>query len=269
MNRIQHLFQLLDAKDEKALIAFIMAGLPDQSIFLESIDALEQGGVDLIELGVPFSDPVADGASIERLHHRGVELGLNLNKTLELAAKIRSRTEIPLVLFCYYNPVFARGSAAFLDDIGSVGLDGIIIPDLPLDELGSMAGRMVKPVPMVAPSSSDARLTLAGQHDPDFVYCVSVRGVTGTRALPMDEIRSYLGRVRKATDAPRALGFGIHDPKQIAALRDTAEGFVVGSHFANVMVEAEKEGRSIPAALEREAALLKAPTRRELEARCV
>lgn len=250
--------QELKARNEMALIAFIMAALPDENLCLECIKALEQGGCDLLELGVPFTDPLADGETIERLHHRGIARGLNLSRGLEFAHKVSEVCHMPLIMFSYYNPIYKMGLDTFMQECKSAGIDGLIVPDLPLDEMQVLAGFDLESIPMVAPSSSDERLQMAAAMDPAFIYCVSVRGVTGVRSLPEHEIQAYLQRVKSFTTAPLELGFGISRPEQLQAFQGYADGVVVGSFFAQLIEEYEARPALLPGKLEQAAAGLKA-----------
>lgn len=257
MSRIRQCFNRLEQKKERALIAFMMAAMPDTAHSIDCVKALADGGVDLIELGVPFSDPVADGEIIERQHHQGVARGLNLEKVLDYAVELRRATDIPTLLFCYYNPVYQRGIPRLMKEMGEIGIDGIIIPDLPLDEMGPLAGYPISPIPLATPGSSKQRLDMAAAMNPDFVYCVSVKGVTGERSLPEAEINRYLEDVRATIQRPLALGFGISGPEQIESFKQNADAFVVGSHFARIMTENDAHPLSIPAKLAAEAARMK------------
>ncbi|MGE5423014.1 MAG: tryptophan synthase subunit alpha [Ignavibacteriales bacterium] len=261
MSAIKDRMTDLRNRDERALIGFMMAGLPNASTSLDCIKAVEQGGCDLLELGVPFSDPVADGPLIEELHHRGVEMSLNLPRVMDFAAQVRNSVKMPLILFCYYNPIYQMGLERFMKNAGDIGISGVIIPDLPLDEFATLQGYTVEPIPMVAPSSSDARLQLAADLEPGFVYCVSVKGVTGVRSLPEEEIKSYLQRVRSFIKNPLALGFGISGPEQIRAFKAEADAYVVGSHLARIMNEETGQPTKMAARLQQEMALLKAAAR--------
>lgn len=251
----------LRARGEQALIAFIMAGLPGQDQNLACIKAIEQGGCDFLELGVPFSDPVADGEVIERMHHQGVAQGLNLSRIMEYAEKVREATSFPLILFCYYNPILQRGVGRFMREITDIGISAVIIPDLPLEEIEPLKSHGVDIIPMVAPSTSDERLKKAGHLASSFVYCVSVKGVTGVRDLPEKETIDYLARVRTHTACPLALGFGISRPEQIRTFRGFADAVVVGSHLARIMEDISIQPGHLPAALEKEIRLLKSATR--------
>lgn len=257
MGSLRDNLKSLQAQGQMAVISFIMAALPDEELCLECIRALEQGGCDALELGVPFTDPLADGEVIERFHHRGTEQGLNLTKCLDFAGKVAQSCSMPLVLFCYYNPIYKMGWDRFVGEAGSVGIQGLIVPDVPLDEMELLQGKSIEAIPMVAPSSTDERLKKAAAHDPSFIYCVSVRGVTGVRELPEQEIQDYLQRVRSHTNAPLALGFGISGPEQVRRFKTYADGVVIGSHLARTIEEYSSRPELLPGELEKIMASLK------------
>ncbi|NLW91615.1 MAG: tryptophan synthase subunit alpha [Syntrophomonadaceae bacterium] len=252
MGSLRDNLKSLQDKGDTAVISFIMAALPDENLCLDCIRALEQGGCDVLELGVPFTDPLADGEVIERFHHRGTEQGLNLSKCLDFAGKVAKVSTMPLVLFCYYNPIYKMGWDKFVAEASSLGIQGLIVPDVPLDEMELLQCDAIEPIPMVAPSSSDERMQKAAEQDPSFIYCVSVRGVTGVRGeLPEQEIREYLGRVRSFSTAPLALGFGISRPEQVKIFRGSANAVVVGSHLARTIEEYSSRPHLLPGELEK------------------
>jgi len=251
MGSLRDNLKSLQTKGEMAVISFIMAALPEEKLCLDCIRALEQGGCDALELGVPFTDPLADGEVIERFHHRGTGQGLNLAKCMDFAGKAAAVTSMPLVLFCYYNPIFKMGFDKFVSEAASLGIQGLIVPDVPLDEMELLQGQTIEAIPMVAPSSTDERLQKAALHDPSFIYCVSVRGVTGVRELPEQEIKDYLQRVRSFSSAPLALGFGISGPEQVKQFKGAADGVVIGSHLARTMEEYASRPGLLPGELEK------------------
>lgn len=251
MSRIRELMLRYKQEHKPALIAFIMALLPDEELCLDCIKALEQGGCDLLELGVPFTDPLADGEVIERFHHRGIKQGLNLKRGLEFAHRVSQACNLPLILFSYYNPLYRMGLDRFMQEARAAGIEGLIVPDLPLDEMPVLQGYHLDAIPMLAPSSSEDRIQLAAEQQAAFIYCVSVRGVTGMRELPEQEIKEYLQRIRIFTPTPLALGFGISSGQQIEAFRDYADAVVVGSYLARIIEEYESRPRLLPGQMER------------------
>jgi len=251
MGSLRDNLKSLQTQKQTAVISFIMAVLPEEKLCLDCIRALEQGGCDALELGVPFTDPLADGEVIERFHHQGTEQGLNLSKCLDFAGKVAGISTMPLILFCYYNPIYKMGWEKFVAEASSIGIQGLIVPDVPLDEMELLQGKTVESIPMVAPSSTDERLQKAAAHDPSFIYCVSVRGVTGVRDLPEQEIKDYLQRMKGYSSAPLALGFGISGPDQVRKFRGAADAVVVGSHLARTIEEYSSRPNLLPGELEK------------------
>jgi len=257
MLELRNKLKSLQDQHEMALISFIMSALPEEKLCLDCIKAIEQGGGDALELGVPFSDPVADGAVIEKLHHQGIAMGLNLKRSLDFANQVQQAVALPLILFSYYNPIYQMGMEPFVQECSSAGVQAVIVPDLSLDELQVRAHPDLEFIPMLAPSSSDDRMNIAAEMQASFIYCVSVRGVTGVRSLPEAEIKAYLSKVKAKTDSPLALGFGISSPEQIMSFRDSADAVVVGSHLAQIIEEYSAKPNLLPAKIENTIAGLK------------
>jgi tryptophan synthase alpha chain len=237
--RIQSLFERLKKERRAALIAYITAGDPSPERTPEIVAALERGGVDLIELGVPFSDPIADGPVIQRGADRALRAGTNVPKVLEMARKIRERSQIPLLLFTYMNPVLRYGLDKLAADAKAAGIDGCLLTDLSVEEAGSYMGAMrsagLDTVFLAAPTSTDARLRLAAQYSTGFVYLVSRTGVTGERAALSGALEPLIARTRAVTNLPLAAGFGISTPQQAAAVAKMADGVVVGSAIVRMI----------------------------------
>jgi tryptophan synthase alpha subunit len=223
-----------------ALVAFLTAGYPEPAATPGLVRALADGGADLIELGIPFSDPLADGSTIQRADFRALEAGITPAACLHLARNLRNEgLEIPLVLMGYYNPLLAYGLEAFVADAARSGVDGLIAVDLPPEEgeeLRSLCtARGLDLVPLLAPTSDERRTRLVVERASGFVYCVSVTGVTGARqALPAD-LPQFLRRVRTHTSLPLAVGFGISRREHLEALEGLAEAAVVGSAIIEVI----------------------------------
>lgn len=251
MSAIRELMLHYQQKQNPALIAFIMALLPDEDLCLDCIKALEQGGCDILELGVPFTDPLADGEIIERFHHRGTRQGLNLKRGLEFAHRVKNSCNMPIILFSYYNPLYRMGLDKFMQEAKAAGIEGLIVPDLPLDEMHVLDGYGIEAIPMLAPSSTDERVQMAAEQQAAFIYCVSVRGVTGMRSLPEQEIKDYLQKVRIAARTPLALGFGISGPQPVETFRDYTDAVVVGSYLARIIEEYEDCPRLLPEQIEK------------------
>ncbi|HHV15283.1 MAG TPA: tryptophan synthase subunit alpha [Gelria sp.] len=251
MSGIRELMLHYQQEQKPALIAFIMALVPNEDLCLDCIKALEQGGCDILELGVPFTDPLADGEMIERFHHRGIKQGLNLKRGLEFVHQVKNSCEMPLILFSYYNPLYRMGLDKFMQEARAAGVEGLIVPDVPLDEMYVLDGYNIETIPMLAPSSTEARVQMAAERQATFIYCVSVRGVTGMRRLPEQEIKDYLQRIRAATKTPLALGFGISGGQQVETFRDYADGVVIGSYLARIIEEYEARPRLLPGQMEK------------------
>ncbi|NLB87780.1 MAG: tryptophan synthase subunit alpha [Syntrophomonadaceae bacterium] len=237
MDRITERFEKLKVQNEKAIIPFLMGSMPNENLSIECIVTAEKAGADIIEIGVPYSDPLADGEVIEKVHHEGVKKGLNLPRIINFINKLRGYTDIPLVLFSYYNPVYRMGIKNFASACHDNGIDSVIIPDLPLEELLTIQELGLSVIPLVAPSSSNKRLEILSQFNSPFIYCVSIAGTTGVRDLDAKAISIYLNRVQKYTSSPLALGFGISSPKQIKGLYEHADGFIIGSYLVNITDE--------------------------------
>lgn len=250
MTELREKFAYFRKSGEMGIVAFIMSLLPDEKICLDCIKALEQGGCDVLELGIPFSDPLADGEVIERFHHRGVEKGLNLEKGLEFAFKVKEAVRMPLIIFTYFNPVYQLGMENFKEQAEKIGAEAVIVPDLPLEELSRLKNRGMEVVPLIAPSTPQERIKKADSFNPPFIYCVSVRGTTGMQNLPEGEIKDYLARARNHASSPLALGFGISSPEQVNRFRGYADAVVVGSLLAFIIEEHKGQEGKLPRRLE-------------------
>jgi tryptophan synthase alpha chain len=237
--RIQSLFEQLKKQPRAALIAYITAGDPTPERTPEIVAALERGGVDLIELGVPFSDPIADGPVIQRGSDRALRAGTNVPKVLEMARRIREHSQIPLLLFTYMNPVLRYGLERLATDAKAAGIDGCLLTDLSVEEAGSYMGVMrsagLDTVFLAAPTSTETRLKLAAQYSTGFAYLVSRTGVTGERAALSDALEPLIARTRAVTNLPLAAGFGISTPQQAGVVAKMADGVVVGSAIVRMI----------------------------------
>lgn len=266
MSLIGNKLQELNIHQERALICFLMAGFPNREGCLDCIKAVEQGGADIIELGVPYSDPLADGETIERLHHYGVGKGWNLPNSLKFTEEINNICTVPLILFSYYNPLFKMGLDQVENTCRARRIGSLVIPDLPLDQLIQLKtkGLGMDIIPMVAPSSNTERLQMVNRIDASFVYCVSVKGTTGVRRLPLEKTTAYLQRVREEVHLPLALGFGISGPEIIDCFYDVAEAFVVGSLLAKIIEDNKSDPTFMYRELEKTVKALKKATRGEV-----
>jgi tryptophan synthase alpha chain len=232
-SRLRAAFDNAAAQKRAALVAYLTFGDPDPQTSIDVIEAACRAGADVIELGVPFSDPSADGPSIQRAMERALTAGGSLPAALDAVAALRARSvTTPIVLFGYYNPIFVMGTTAFAARAAAAGVDAVLTVDLPIDELAELAQplaeRGVAVVPLVAPTSTPERIARLGAFAPPFVYYISLTGVTGVRAAaPVDPAR--LALIRDASHAPVAVGFGIRTPADAAPFAAIADGVVVGS----------------------------------------
>ena len=234
--RIQSLFKSLK---RKALIAYITAGDPAPECTPDLVAALERGGADLIELGVPFSDPIADGPVIQRGSERALKAGTNVHKVLGIAKKIRETSEIPLLLFTYLNPVLRYGLDTLARDAKAAGIDGCLLTDVSVEEaspyVSAMRSAGLDTVFLAAPTSTPERLKLVAEYSTGFVYLVSRTGVTGERASLSSAVAPLVASMRAITPLPLAVGFGISTPEQAHEVAQIADGIVVGSAFVRLI----------------------------------
>jgi tryptophan synthase alpha chain len=229
------------AAGRAALMPYLMGGFPDVETSARIGEAYADAGADLVELGVPFSDPLADGPVIHAAGTRALAAGATLHHVLEVGARLAHR--LPVVLMCYANPMLARGAERFADELAVRGISGLIVPDLPLEEapavLAACDAAGVALVPLAAPTTPDDRLAAIGAQARGFLYTVSVTGTTGERGGPAQSAAELIARVKAATNAPVALGFGISTPEQARAAADAgADGVIVGSRLVRAAAEA-------------------------------
>ncbi len=233
MTRIGRLFEKTKAEGRPAFITYITAGDPDPSRTVGLVRAMVRGGADLIELGVPFSDPIADGPVIQRAAGRALKAGINVRKVLEIAKAIRAESEVPLVLFTYLNPALRYGFEKLAEDAAAAGIDGCLLTDLSVEEAGKYVAATraygLDTVFLAAPTSTDRRLELVARYSSGFVYLVSRAGVTGEQTSVSNAAGELVRRMRAFTDLPLAVGFGISTPAQVAEVGAIADGVVVGS----------------------------------------
>ena len=225
-------------KKGKAMIAFLTAGVPSMEDTVKYVLDLEKAGVDLIEIGVPFSDPIADGPVIMEADVKALENHIHLPQVMELVKTLRTKTQIPIVLLTYYNPVFNYPSARFFEEAKEIGIDGVIIPDLPFEEQGEIRpladANGVDIIQMVAPTSEE-RIRRSLRHATGFVYVVSSMGVTGMRGHIQTDLREIIRIARETTDTPLAIGFGIHTPEQAGRMAKLADGVITGSGVVDII----------------------------------
>jgi len=259
MSRIKNTFNRLRKKNETALIPYIMAGDPDLATTKTLILEMEKAGCDIIELGAPFSDPLADGPTIQKAALRSLAHHTSISDVLGLVVDVRKSSKVPLILMTYYNLIFHYGEERFVNDAVAAGLDGVILPDLPPDEAGTLIPLAKKAgldtIFLLAPTSTDDRIRLVVKASQGFVYYVSLTGVTGARTDVQHSIRDSLQRIKSMTDKPVAVGFGISSPDQAAQVAHFgADGVIVGSALVKVM---EENGNS-PELITKAAAFVKA-----------
>ncbi|MCT8973291.1 tryptophan synthase subunit alpha [Microbaculum marinisediminis] len=240
-SRIDRRFAALHAEGRAGFVTFVMAGDPDYVTSLEIVKALPAAGADVIEIGMPFSDPMADGPAIQAAGRRALDGGQTLKKTLAMVSAFRQTdADTPIVLMGYYNPIYSYGNETFLDDARQAGVDGLIIVDLPPeadDELCLPAiEHGINFVRLATPTTDDKRLPKVLSNTSGFVYYVSITGITGTRAPDAAAVSSAVGRIKRHTDLPVAVGFGVKTPEQAAAIAAGADAVVVGS----ALIEAVK-----------------------------
>ncbi len=240
MSRISGLFR---NKKHKALIAYVTAGYPNIEATVEAALLLAGSGCDIIELGIPFSDPMADGLTIQHSSHLALLNGVTTVTCFEIAGRIRGRSDVPLVFMTYLNPVVSYGVEKFCADCAAKGVDGLVIPDLPPGELPAFDAAAKKhgidTVYFVAPNSSQERIGKVARSSSGFIYVVSVTGVTGVRDSFSTGLGGVISKVRQVTDIPLCIGFGIAAPHQAAEAAALADGVIIGSRIIQLM---EKEG---------------------------
>jgi tryptophan synthase alpha chain len=239
------------AEGRVALVPYVMGGYPDLETSEALARALAEAGADVLELGVPFSDPLADGATIQHAGQVALERGTTLGTCLGLAARLAARVRTPLVLMGYYNPIYSLGVERFCEHAAAAGVAGLIVPDLPPEEAGPLAraarARGIEPIYLVTPTSPEARVARVAAESArtgnGFVYCVALSGVTGARAALPEHLGDFLARVRARTALPLAVGFGISRPEHVATVGGLADGVVVASALLNAVDAAPAAGR--------------------------
>ena len=249
--RLERRFAELDAAGRGGLVLFITAGDPDHATSAAILAGLAGAGADVIELGMPFSDPMADGPVIQAAGGRALAAGANMHRTLDLVRDFRATDDhTPIVLMGYFNPIYAYGVTAFAADAGAAGVDGLIIVDLPPEEEDELApdarAAGIDIIRLIAPTTGDARLAAILNGTGGFVYYVSIAGVTGAAAAAEADIAAGIARIRRATDLPVAIGFGIKTPQQVATMAKIGDAAVVGSalvqHIADNLDDAGRTG---------------------------
>ncbi len=237
--RIANLFSICRSEGRKAFIPYITVGDPSPAETASLVLALERGGADLVELGLPFSDPIADGPVIQRASDRALRAGMTLPRLLDIVREIRQKSPIPLLLFSYLNPLLRYGFERLARDASSAGLDGVLLTDLSVEEADEPVRRLrahgLDTVFLAAPTSTERRLELVARYSTGFIYVVSRTGVTGERESFSEAVAPLVQRVRSFTDLPVAVGFGISTPEQVGEAARVADGVVVGSAIVRLL----------------------------------
>lgn len=244
--RIQATFDRIRERRRPGLIVFLTVGCPDLDATLELVPALVAAGADVVELGVPFSDPLAEGPIIQQSSFRALQNGVTTADCLGVVRSLRSQIpDAPLILMGYYNPIFSFGVGRYAEECQRVGVDGLIAVDLPGSESANLAAecesRGISLVPLLAPTSTDASIADSCRNASGFIYCVSVTGVTGVRSEVSNRGIELVERVRAHTSLPLSIGFGISSPEHVARVGDTAEAAVVGSALVRITLEAPRD----------------------------
>lgn len=247
-SRITKKFNELRNKNEKALITYITGGDPNIDTTFNLVLAMEKAGADIVEIGIPYSDPTADGPVIERAAMRALKAGTNIESVFDMVAKLRVETEVPLVFLVYYNGIYKYGIEKFLNKCEEKGVDGLIIPDLPLEERKEL-NEMMKDYPidliaLVAPTSEDRIKEIVSEAE-GFIYCISSRGVTGKRDHFGADLSDFMKKVRRYTTTPLAIGFGISSREAVENLKGLCDGVIVGSAIVEKIEKGIPENDSV------------------------
>ena len=241
MSRLAAAFERIRAQGRGGLVAYVTAGDPDRDASEQVLLALARGGADVIEVGVPFSDPLADGPVIQRASERALAGGMTLRGALDLVARVRRTIDTPIVLFTYANPVDRMDPGTFIRTAAEAGVDGVLILDYPVEEAGPLRARLVAagldPIFLISPTTTDERIRASAAMGSGFLYVISRLGVTGTRDALAADVEPLIARVRAQTGLPVALGFGISRPEHVAQACRTADAAVVGSALVQMIAE--------------------------------
>ncbi len=247
--RISRRFEELAAQQSRGFIAYVTAGDPFAEATLEIARALELCGVDILELGIPFSDPLADGPTIQAASNRALAAGMTVAGSLEIVRRFRADSELPLVLFSYLNPIYFYGFERFLSDAVAAGADGLLILDLPVDEAQQnselIASGGLDPIRLIAPTTPPERMAKVGATGRGFIYYISREGVTGEQSELSESLSAQVAELRRHTSLPIAVGFGISTPEQAAAVAKHADAVVVGSAIVRQIAENQDSSRLI------------------------
>jgi tryptophan synthase alpha chain len=238
---MSHIAQAFALPRRVALIGYVTVGYPSLEATSKAVNVLEESGCDMVELGIPFSDPLADGVTIQRASQRALEAGVTLTVCLEMAAKLRQQVSLPLLFMTYYNAVLSFGLESFCRASAKAGVDGLIVPDLPPEEGQALeeasAAEGLDLVYLLAPNSTPERITVVGQHSRGFIYLVSITGVTGPRKSLPAGLGDFVTRVKRYVNQPLCIGFGVASPEQAKRLASMANGVIVGSRLVELIEE--------------------------------
>jgi len=241
MNRIDLKNKLLKNKKEKAFVAYLTAGLTNDAMMQQIVLELEKSGVDIIELGMPFSDPVADGLTIQAASAEALKKGFTLKKYFKLISRLRKHTQIPLVIMTYFNPILQYGIKKFAASAAKNGLDGVIVPDLPPEEARdlnkALKSRGVHQIFLISPVTTPRRMKKIASQSCGFIYYVTLTGVTGVRSVLPKELQSMIRKIKKVSDTPVFAGFGISNPQQVKNIIKIADGVIVGSAIVKIVLK--------------------------------
>lgn len=248
MTRIARTFSVLAAKGRKAFIPYIMGGDGGFPATIENFRLLEKHGADIIELGVPFSDPLADGPVIQRASERALAAGATLRAVISLVRELKAHSNTPIVLMTYYNPVHRYGETRFVEDAVLAGVDGVIIPDLPYDEASCISkaskGLGLDMIFLAAPTSTGRRLRAIARASSGFVYYIPITGITGAHLALDEAFRGHIGQLRQYTRKPVAVGFGVSSPAEASLIAGVADGVIVGSAIVRKLHEDRNDAAS-------------------------
>jgi tryptophan synthase alpha chain len=248
ISRIEKTFMRLQKEGKKAFIPYIMAGDPSLEVTKKVVLLFQECGADIVELGVPFSDPMADGPTIQRASERALKNGVTLRKVISHVKDLRKATRIPVVLMTYYNPIFKYGVENFIKDAVDAGVDGVIVPDLPPDEAGdfmNLSRRMgLDTIFLLAPTSTDKRIKKVTKASKGFIYYVSITGITGAALLLDGSMETLISNIRKYTNKPIAVGFGVSAPEEASAVARLSDGVIVGSAIVKRLHDSPDEMKS-------------------------
>jgi tryptophan synthase alpha chain len=247
MSRIGGTFERLATERRRALVMYLTVGFPEQSSALDLVPRIVASGADMIELGIPFSDPLADGATVQRATQRALLNGVSVRYCLETVRELRAAgLEVPLLFMGYYNPILQYGIERFCADAGAAGLDGLIVPDLPPEESQELhaacKAHEIDLIFLLAPTSTETRIQQVAGLASGFIYCVSLTGITGARSELPPELPNFLERVRGSTATPLVVGFGISEPRHAEQVATVADGIIVGSALLNIVEAAAEQG---------------------------